>query len=127
MKTKYYMARDIVRHVDALAGLFPAIADDRAAAWDRLQQLERQGQTLAVQLCNGWIEQDEYEKRSASLLARVDKLTGYKAAGVPVFHNGDPRGYALKINWETREQRAPEVHTDWGGYGILAPDFGGRA
>lgn len=43
---------------------------------------------------------------------------------VPVFLNGDPRGYALKIesDW-MRERLKLRLHTDWGGYGILAPDL----
>lgn len=122
MKTSYYMARDIVRHVDALAALFPAIADDRAAAWDRLQQLERQGNTLTTQACNGFIDDDEYEKRERALLGRVDRLTGFRALGVPVFVNGDPRGRTLKIAWGTRD-RVPGLYTDMGGDGILAPNF----
>lgn len=36
------------------------------------------------------------------------------------FINHDPRGYALKI----KEKYSKDFHNkDWGGYGILAPDF----
>jgi hypothetical protein len=44
---------------------------------------------------------------------------------VPVFLNGDPRGYALKIEsgW-MREQNEFRLHSDMGGYGILAPEIG---
>lgn len=44
---------------------------------------------------------------------------------VPVFLNGDPRGYALKIedNW-MRARPELRLHSDWGGYGILAPEIG---
>lgn len=43
---------------------------------------------------------------------------------VPVFLNGDPRGYSLKIedNW-MRERQNLRLHRDWGGYGIIAPDL----
>lgn len=42
---------------------------------------------------------------------------------VPVLLNGDPRGYALKIDdtW-MREAKTP-LHQDWGGYGIIAPEI----
>ncbi len=122
MKTKYYTAQNIVRHVDALADMFPLIMDIKAEAWDRLQTLEKQGASLALGYCNGWIDGDKYEKRSAALMARVEKLLGFKEKGIPVFHNGDPRGYALKIKMEGRD-RVPGLHTDFGGYGILAPEF----
>ena len=41
--------------------------------------------------------------------------------GKALYINHDPRGYSLKI----REDKAKEIGilTDWGGYGILAPDF----
>ena len=43
---------------------------------------------------------------------------------VPVFVNRDPRGYALKIDDEwMRARQEVRLATDWGGYGILAPDL----
>lgn len=51
---------------------------------------------------------------------------------VPVFLNRDPRGYALKIDDQWIRDRATRIstngetyplHTDWGGYGIIAPDL----
>lgn len=36
------------------------------------------------------------------------------------FINTDPRGYALKLNFGG--ERVEGVYTDWGGYGIIAPD-----
>ena len=43
-----------------------------------------------------------------------------------IFFNGDPRGYALKLSTQyTRYIRSCNIniHQDWGGYGIIAPDF----
>ena len=42
---------------------------------------------------------------------------------VPVFINRDPRGYALKIREIWMRNYSGNLHRDWGGYGILAPDF----
>jgi hypothetical protein len=43
---------------------------------------------------------------------------------VPVFLNRDPRGYALKIDDEwMRAHPQFRLHTDWGGYGIIAPEI----
>lgn len=32
-------------------------------------------------------------------------------------------GYALKIHSEWTAKNAPDLHRDWGGYGIIAPDL----
>lgn len=41
-----------------------------------------------------------------------------------VFVNGDPRGYTLKIDDKYKDKmHKAGVYRDWGGYGIIAPDF----
>lgn len=122
---KYYTALDTVRHVDVLAEIFPVMRLDRANAWEKLKRLERRAARHALRGCNGpeWPE-GEQERDEARILAAVDKVTGYKAAGVPVFLNGDPRGYSLKIDDKWTHAKGYEgLHTDFGGYGILAPEF----
>ena len=42
---------------------------------------------------------------------------------VPIFLNGDPRGYALKIPDDYVRDNDLNIHRDWGGYGIIAPDL----
>ena len=123
MRPDYYTARDLVQHVDALAALFPRIADDRAEAWRKLRRLEKRAQAWALRGCNGpeWAE-GESERREASILDALDRLTGWRAAGVPVFLNGDPRGYGLKVRGG---YAVPEgLQRDGVGYGIIAPEFG---
>lgn len=44
---------------------------------------------------------------------------------VPVFINRDPRGYALKIREIWMRNYSGNLHRDWGGYGILAPEITG--
>ena len=58
------------------------------------------------------------------ILDKVDKILGFRKKGVPVFLNLDARGYALKIDddWMRKNHRV-ELCKDWGGYGIIAPDF----
>ena len=65
-------------------------------------------------------EEDRIYRRA---LAAVDKLLEYRAAKVPVFINSDPRGYALKIQDTWMREHGAELETDWGGYGILAPEI----
>ena len=38
-----------------------------------------------------------------------------------MFLNGDARGYALKFTNEFSKDK--DIHKDWGGYGIIAPDY----
>lgn len=61
-------------------------------------------------------DQDEFFD---SILKRLEKQIGKKNVE-KCFINHDPRGYALKI----REPYSKDFYyKDWGGYGILAPDF----
>ena len=50
----------------------------------------------------------------------IHKILGEESKEV-VFINFDPRGYALKLRSEFVKNK--NIMTDWGGYGILAPDF----
>jgi len=42
---------------------------------------------------------------------------------IRVLLNRDPRGYALKIDDEDMRRLDLRLHSDMGGYGIIAPDF----
>lgn len=45
---------------------------------------------------------------------------------LPFFVNGDARGYTLKLNEKTVQElqkNGINIQTDFGGYGILAPEF----
>ena len=57
------------------------------------------------------------------ILKSLDKILDFKKKGVPVFINYDPRGYALKIRSEWVTGYSGKIYRDFGGYGILAPDF----
>jgi len=90
----------------------------------QLRRIERQGQQLAEDLCN-IANADPDSKRYATLLKKLDKILGFAAQGVPVFINLDPRGYALKIQseWVLEHREDKPIYQDWGGYGIIAPEF----
>ena len=87
----------------------------------KLYRLETKAHRLAEDYSNGYLDTDNYEQKKESVLKTVDKLTGYKAKGIPVFFNGDPRGYALKIDDEYMRTNNIDLPRDWGGNGILAP------
>ena len=129
------MKAEIEQHGARLVALFPRLAargaDKAARAVHRLETAARRDAEL---WCNGEIEEAEYFSREARTLDRLDRLTGWRAAGVPVFVNSDPRGVALKVAGEldggATVERFPAlagVLRDWGGDYMLAPTFTGEA
>ncbi len=42
---------------------------------------------------------------------------------VPIFVNRDPRGYALKVSEYWMRANPGSLPADWGGYGLIAPEF----
>ena len=95
----------------------------------KVHRLEAEAHRQAERICNGEIEltDDEHGRWEAGILNRLDKILGFRALGVLVFINGDPRGYALKIDDKYVKDHNLEIHRDWGGYGILAPEFDGTS
>ena len=92
----------------------------KAGNWNRLRHIENMAHWYACKYANGEMDSDRYEAQELEIEKSVLKLFGGKLNGF--FVNNDPRGYALKLNNET--VTLPEgLHTDWGGYGILAPEF----
>jgi hypothetical protein len=91
----------------------------------QVHRIEVRAHRLAEEYCNGIIDETQDAKNEASILKALDNILNFKAQGIPVFVNGDPRGYALKIADEYVKAHNLEIHRDWGGYGILAPEFDG--
>ncbi len=104
-------------HHAALAELFKVA--DGLAVWRKLVKIELQLHQSAEDYCNGLIDSDAWEAIKDSqerIIARISS-TGKMPKGV--FINGDPRGYALKLD-DKRAKKFPGLHRDWGGYGCLA-------
>jgi hypothetical protein len=128
MNKREQRAEAILRHGFRLLRLFPhakAQGWGPVALYARLHRIEAEAHSFAERCCNEDIPEAKQTAKDASILKRLDAILGYKAAGVPVFLNGDPRGYALKIDdkWMTEHYDNVELNRDWGGYGILAPEF----
>ena len=92
-----------------------------------LRRTERQAHRIAEDICNGaqfvafkgtehdtWTDEG-HDALTAAIIAEVERIIGQPIPGL--FFNGDPRGYTLKVEPE----HAAGLHTDWGGYGIVAP------
>lgn len=100
-----------------------------------LWKAEQAGQRRSMALCNDEnYTRDGYERSEADKEAVVVAVChafkrSHKYPPPGFFVNGDPRGYALKIDNATLEGRAliaaVGLHTDWGGYGILSPEITG--
>ena len=86
----------------------------------KLRRLESEANRKMVEYCNGDIQGEEIDAYQEKLEARVGKIIG--AHNLPTLYvNRDPRGYTLKLT--ERASATANIHKDWGGYGILAPDF----
>ena len=115
----------VIRHGENLLKVFPHASErDPVELCRKLRRLESRGAALGLRMCNGpEYPEGEEDKITVNILAKVDTLLNFKASGVPVFVNRDPRGYALKIDDKWLQEHKPALYSDWGGYGIVAPDL----
>ena len=108
----------------------------------KLRRFENQAHKITTQLCNGFpdLHYEVAEKVTNQLESELEKIEqkvrdylesnqrprSFKKINA-IFINGDPRGYALKLDTETikyfEELGEDFPHKDWGGYGIIAPDL----
>jgi hypothetical protein len=94
----------------------------------KIHSIEIKAHQLAIDYCNRTnnITTETWEPLSDKILDRLDKILNFRAQNIPVFVNGDARGYALKIDDGYAREHNLTIHKDWGGYGILAPEFDGN-
>ena len=90
-----------------------------------LRRIETKGNRLATDYCNveGFdpATLERHDKRTMKRLAEL--LPGLPAEAIHLNH--DPRGYYLKIDDKYIRDNKIELYRDWGGYGIIAPEFTG--
>ena len=122
---KNTMYEQISQHGNNLNTIFNTGLDP-VTLCKKLRNLENKAHTLSVYECN--TGEDKHvelckilTKVKAILFPDVFKSTPelYKA----VFINGDPRGYSLKIKSEYVKDNNLRIEQDWGGYGLICPDF----
>lgn len=104
--------KEILKHTTLLKKEFGF-----CGSYNQLKHLEKYAHQLALDKCNIPMEEEEIERREQHINDRMVELFGFLPKGFLI--NGDPRGYALKIESENKPK---EMYNDWGGYGILAPD-----
>jgi hypothetical protein len=91
----------------------------------KLHRLEIKAHKLATDYCNGnnGVDTDNWESKCEPILKSVEKILGMDRKNAGFFVNGDCRGYALKIESDVVQENALDIHKDWGGYGIIAPEI----
>ena len=88
----------ITRHGQNLKAMFNLDQNiDPVKLCKRLFRLENKAHKLAVDFCNGVIDQLEWDKKADQILTKVETILNNKKV---LFLNGDARGYALKIDDE---------------------------
>lgn len=136
---------DLDRHYAALVRLAEACGVKKADGKKlsvALLKIEREAHQAATAYCNGETyrefnfnaDENAWDNFTEGIEKRVQALFSGK---LPYFFvNGDARGYALKLDNEQQagiksDGKAQEfirtigLQTDWGGYGLLAPEITG--
>jgi hypothetical protein len=85
-----------------------------------LRRLELKANKIATDWCNGVIDTENIDPIIEPVMKAARKILG---TAYPIQFNGDARGYALKISDKIMRAENLNLYQDWGGYGILAPDF----
>jgi hemoglobin-like flavoprotein len=124
-KQKERMYQQIEKHGNDLKTIFN-LTGDPIQICRRVHLLEAKAHKLATDYCNGDITTEQWEGVSEGILERLDKVLNFVNQGIPVIVNGDARGYTLKIKDRYVREHSLDIHRDWGGYGIIAPDFDGK-
>jgi hypothetical protein len=122
MNKKQRQAEQILQHGFNLQRVYPETKQyGPVELCKKLHRMEVRANRLAAEMCNHeWVDQDKHSAALDRIEKRVNDLLG---KGPAVFVNRDPRGYALKIR--TEDAKGLDIHKDWGGYGIICPEFTG--
>lgn len=114
------MQESAYRHVNNLINLYGPIKVTQESFWRRVRRAECRVTTANELSCEGRISETRLEKIRKGALNNVLKcFQNPDLIAADLFVNGDPRGYALKLKLEDRRV---DLYTDWGGYGIVAPE-----
>lgn len=93
------------------------------ASMAQINAIERRAHQLAENICNIPMSEATRNRREQTILDQVTHVFGGELPK-GFYLNLDPRGYALKLDNEVfAAGTMPISYIDWGGYGILAPEF----
>lgn len=95
-----------------------------------LHRLEVKATRVSEGYCNGTATEADMERMEKSVMKSLERIFGKeKVVETGMFINTDPRGYALKVSEKWAKgytDKGGRLHRDWGGFGILAPEFDGK-
>jgi hypothetical protein len=98
-------------------------------SFGKINGLERRAHKFAEDVCNIPMNESTVERKYQAYEREATELFGGELPN-GFFINRDPRGYALKIDDTTIRDQADKwqaqghwPYQDWGGYGILSPEF----
>ena len=119
------MYKNIVEHGKNLKRVFNLDSSiDEIKLCKALFKIENKAHQLAEHFCSFYEDEEKQQKIIDDILNKVDKLLNFKNQNIPVFFNGDCRGFTLKIDSEyMRDNKIYPFYSDWGGFGIIAPSF----
>lgn len=118
------MYQDIENHGAKIINIFNLASDtEPIALCKKLRRIENKAANIALDYCNGYIDMEKRDHADKLIVKRLEKVLNFTAQGIPVFINGDPRGYSLKIDDQYVRDNDVEIMTDWGGFGLIAPNF----
>ena len=123
MNKRDRMKEQVLQHGFDLQRIFNITDIGPAELAKKVHRLEVKAHRLAEEDCNTGNTPDDWDDK---ILTSLDKIINFRVQNIPVFVNGDPRGYALKIDDKYVRDHNLDIHRDWGGYGILAPEFDGN-
>ena len=115
MKIKAVNAPAFIRHLEVIRELSGIDMPYPFDIWEQLVKLEKKATRMSVKDCNTGSDSN-FEPIKKKVLKLLPNL-----APEDFYLNLDPRGYALKI--EDKKARELNMWSDWGGYGIIAPEF----
>lgn len=117
----------IIKHGEQLNAIFHTGLDPLTLC-KKLRRIEGTAQKLAEDACNYLsMGSKEYQTRWGVIQSRLFAVLQVDNPKNRLQHsihiNMDPRGYALKIDNEYMRAHNIQLYRDWGGFGILAPEF----
>lgn len=113
------MYAEILQHGNNLNKIFNT-GIDPVKLCKSLRRLELKANKIATDWCNGVIDTENIDSHVKEVMDKARKILG---TVIPIQFNGDARGYALKISDRVMKAENLNLYQDWGGYGIICPDF----
>ena len=119
MNKKQKQRENILNHGFDLQRIYPESKRfGPVELYKKLHRYEATAHRMAEEMCSYDVDTDKYLAKLDRIEEKVNEILG---KGPRVFINTDPRGYALKIEPKSFEKFT--LYSDWGGYGIICPEF----